>query len=343
MDEDHLHSLVESNKPFAQRGARSRQDPSSSAVSTPPMSAGSSAVADSPILLPAAYPSSTEVPSGVENQMLFAGRSRDVVALGVSGSPPTLSGEAAGGVSTTTSEIGGGGGTATGTATAVARRKPVPSLVPPPVLVTVERGEMENEWDVNGNVSYSALSPPLPRIPLPSLNHAYLSPSDAEGGRRWSGSYSDDTLAVMEEQRRKRAVLHRRHQGTPEPEPEPDEKGVVEVVEVVRGGMSARLKGSGSGGGIIPFPARRDSLGKPPGTTQRQLLQATGASARRKREQVRDSTYTNGTKNTNGSEFKGCTSPPSPFLLCFVSSFCSVYPPVCCVWRIRTDTWEGLY
>ena len=299
------------------------------------MSAGSSAVGDSPISLPAVSPSSIEVvPSSSENRMRLAGRSQDIVgsAPGASGgsSPPTLiSGEA----------------TATATGTAIARRKPVPSLVPPPVLVTAVGSEMEKDWGANGNqdVSSSALPPPLPSAPLPSPNRAYLSPSDAEGGKRWSGSYSDDTLAVMEEQRRKRAVLHRRHQhddvedpveddGTPELDLDPDseEKGGVEV----EGG----LKGADD---IIPFPAKPDSLGYPPSTTQRQLLQATGASAKRRREQVRDSTYTNGTKNTKGNAFKGCTSPLRPFSLCFILLFVT-YSFACCISRIRTAIREGL-
>jgi len=289
------------------------------------MTAGSSAVADSPILLPAASPSNTEVPRGGENQMRFVGRSQDVVALGASGGPPTLGGETAGGLSTTTSNIGGG----TASGTTIARRKPVPSLVPPPVLVTVEKGKMEMELDVNWNISSSALPPLYTPAPLPSPHRAYLSPNDAEGSRRWSGSYSDDTLAVMEEQRRKRAVLHRRHQPDVDdaaeddeiPEPDPEEQGGVRGVEVVEvvGGVSAQLNG---GGGIIPFPAKHDSLGHPPSTAQRQLHhQATGTGARHKREQVRDSTYTNATKDTNGKAFKGCTSPPPPFSLCFVSPF----------------------
>lgn len=289
---------------------RSRQDLSSGA-STPPTSAGSSTGAGSPILLPATPPASAEVPSGGENQTRLAGRSQGALAPGAPAGSPNFNGEAAGGVSTTISGVGGG----TVAGTAIARRKPVPSLVPPPVLVTAVGGELEKEWDADGNIYSSALPLPLPPTPSPTVNRTYLSPSDAEGAKRWSGSYSDDTLAVMEEQRRKRAMLHGRHQhndddpaeddGTPEPDLEEKEDG--EVVS----GANARLRG---GGGIIPFPVKIDSPVHPPSKTQRQHLQAFGASAKRKREQVRDSTYTNGTKNTNGNALKGCTSPP-PFSL----------------------------
>ena len=118
----------------------------------------------------------------------------------------------------------------------------------------------------------------------------------------------------MEEQRRKRAVLHGRyhHDATEDdatPEPDPEGKGGSQTV----GDVKTRLKSGG--GGVIPFPGKRSSVGYPPSTTQRQLLQTTGASARRRREQVRDSTYSCGTKKTNGSSFKGCTSPLPPFSL----------------------------
>ncbi len=115
-DEALLQSLVESNMPFAQQHpqvVRSRPNPSSSATSTPPTSAGSSAAAGSPILLPATIPFSAEVPNGGVDQVRLAGRSQDALALGASGGPPTISGEAAGDVGTTTSGLGGG--TAPGT------------------------------------------------------------------------------------------------------------------------------------------------------------------------------------------------------------------------------------
>lgn len=339
-DEALSPSLVESNKPLAQqhsRVVRSRQDLSSDA-STPATSAGSSAVAGSPILLPATSLSSAEVPSGGENKMRLAGRSHDAFALGASGGPPTtIGGEAAGDVGTTISGIGIGSGTATGSP--MARRKPVPSLVPPPVLVIAVGGEGEKRRDANGNISSSMLPVPLTPSPLPSPNRAYLSPNDAEGGKRWSGSYSDDTLAVMEEQRRKRAVLHGRYQhdateddAMPEPDPEEEKEGEQSV-----GDAHARLKHGG--GGIIPFPGKRDSMGYPPSTTQRQLLQTTGATAKRRREQVRDSTYSSGTKNTNGDSFKGCTSISPPFSGCFVPLFVTCYP-FYIVWRVRTNVLE---
>ncbi len=111
----------------------------------------------------------------------------------------------------------------------------------------------------------------------------------------------------MEEQRRKRAVLHGRyHRDAAEDDatPEPGQEG-KESDQIV-GDAKTRLKSGG--GGIIPFPGKRDSMGYPPSTTQRQLLQTTGASAKRRREQVRDSAYSCGTKKTNGNSFKGCTS-----------------------------------
>ena len=308
--------------------ARSRQNPSSSATSTPHTSAGSSAVAGSPILLPATSPSSAEAPNGGVDQVRLAGRSQDALVLGVSGGNPTISGDVVGDVSTTTSGIGGGAAPGT----PMARRKPVPSLVPPPVLVTVVGVEGEQEWDANRKVSSSALPFPSPPSPAPSPNRAYLSPSDAEGGRRWSGSYSDDTLAVMEEQRRKRAVLHGRyhHDATEDdttPSPDLEGKGGGHTV----GDVKIRLKSGG--GGIIPFPGKRDSVGYPPSATQRQLLQTTGASARRRREQVRESTYSCGTKKTNESSFKGCTSPS--LLTQFRSPFRDPLP--CLLYMADTD------
>jgi hypothetical protein len=200
----------------------------------------------------------------------------------------------------------------------MARRKPVPSLVPPPVTVTTAEGERDR--DANGNISTSTLPFPLPPTLPPAFalrqDPAFLSPSDAVVVKRRSRTYSEDTLAVMEEQRRKRAMLHGRYGYADVPtsddaDAEPDgDPGAVEKDggEVARG-VSTRSR--------VPFPAKLDSYGQYhqqpyyPNTMQRQLLQASGVSARRRREEVSASMGTNGTKTTNG--FKGCTSSPVIF------------------------------
>ena len=333
-DEALLQSLIDSNRPFAQqhpRAERSRHDLSSSDAETQFASASLPALAGSPILPPTTSAASVEMSSGGKNPTQLAGRSQEVLTQGAPASSSSSTGgaRAAGGVRPTTP--GNGGGTGMG------RRKPVPSHVPPSVLVTAAQGEGANERDANGNISSTALPFPLPPTASPAPptpDSALLSPGDAERARRRSRTYSDDTLAVMEEQRRKRAVLHGRYpyntdaptpdHARPEDELEPEEKEDGDVVD----GAGARLRsgGGGAGAGVIPFPAKPDSHHYyPPSMTQRQILQATGASARRRREQARDSTYTDATKASNGNAFKGCTSlsllirpllrSPSPCLL----------------------------
>ena len=125
------------------------------------------------------------------------------------------------------------------------------------------------------------------------------------------------SLAVMEEQRRKRAVLHGRYAYTAHA-PTPDDarpEGELESEEKEEGAVAQSRDGGGGGAGVIPFPAKLDSHYYPPSMTQRQIILATGASARRRREHVRDSTYTDATKASNGNAFKGCTSPPLSLLL----------------------------
>lgn len=309
-DEALLQSLIESNRSFEQphpRAVRSRHDLSSSDAKTPLMSFGLSAATGSPISPPMMSSAGVEASIGGKNPTPVAGRSQEALTHGPPGSPSSLTGGtgAVVGVSTTTPGIGGG--------TAMARRKPVPSHVPPAVLVTAVESVGANERDANGNISSPALPFPLPPTALPTPpapDGAFLSPSDAEGARRRSRTYSEDTLAVMEEQRRKRAVLHGRYVYTADAPTPADARpeGELELEEKEEGAAAQSKDGSGGGAGVIPFPAKLDSHYYPPSMTQRQILQATGASARRRREHVRDSTYTDATKASNGNAFKGCTS-----------------------------------